>query len=144
MGITDPAQEYFKDGGWSWNGAEWVKNSPPFSVSARWAEDLGGTKVGAGTYSKYSVAVPSGYFYVAQFMFFRNTSGTRSSSYLSLYAGATRYILSFVFAPDRHIPDIWNGGVVLQQGDRVRITQSGCLDGDNIEAGVWGYLMKVT
>ena len=143
-GVTNPAEEYFKDGTWSWNGSVWVKDNLPFGYRDRWAEQIGGTKSGDGAWYAATAAVPAGYVYVAQFMFLRNSSGARGARYFAFKSGASSFFVGYTLTPAINIPDIWSGAVLLKEGDTIYMYQSSCLDGDVILAGAWGYKMKVT
>ena len=143
-GITNPTEQYFKDGVWGWDETAWRKLAMLWGYSDRWAENLGGTKSGAGTYLASTVAVPAGWVYVAQFAFFRNITGVRGNAGIYFYDTVTAYWSCYVVAPVAWIPLLWNGAVPLCAGDSLRVTQSTCLDGDVIQAGVWGYKMRVS
>lgn len=142
-GITNPAEEYFKDGQWGWDGTAWQKLNLLFGVQDRWMENLGGTKSGAGSYIKLSTAVPAGYIYVVQILAAYNA--TTAPDYISLYLNdsATNYLIAKVLTPGVGIPLYVAGQYVLKAGDMVRVLVAGCLDGDVIGAFVWGYKMKV-
>lgn len=115
-----------------------------FGYNNRWVEDLGGTQSGAGAYNKASIAVPAGYIYVAQFVFARNTTGARGRATLFAYDAVDEYIFNSVAAPATNEPVTWNGGLVLKAGDTIGVRQISCLNGDVIQAGVWGYMMKLS
>lgn len=143
-GITNPAEPYFKDGIWGWDGSVWRKLPLIWGYSDRWLEDLGGTKSGAGNYQKFGAVVPAGYVYVLQALFIRNDSGARGRAYLEVYDGSDMYSLVTVMVPARYEVCAWDGALVLKAGDRVVVTQHTCLDADVLKGGSWGYKMKVT
>ena len=186
-GITNPAEEYFKDGLWAWDpaGAEWLKliidpltNQLSVAVnndaevhqtvpadftpgvcgwdgaawhklpmvwgySDRWTEALGGTKSGAGTYSKYTTAVPAGSVYVLEFVELQNNSGARGTVGMEVKNGVAAYAVAYFITPPQYRACIWLGRLTLKAGDQVRVTQPNCLDGDVLYGVAWGYEMKV-
>lgn len=105
---------------------------------------LGGTKVGAGEYTQSSTAVPAGYVYVLQFVFMSNQTGARGRIILRADDGTNNYSFEFVSAPARYEVVSYTGALVLKAGDTVKVSQTSCLDGDVIQAGVWGYMMKLS
>lgn len=142
-GITDPTEAYFKDGQWGWDGTRWRKLPMVWGYSDRYFEDLGGTKSGDGTYSSYGTPVPEGEVWVVQGLYISNESGARGYASLFLYVGASGYFLYNNQTPARYEHMRWDGALVLKAGDKARIFQLSCLDGDTINGGVWGYKMKV-
>jgi len=142
-GVTNPAEPFFKDGSWGWDGTVWRKLPLVFGYSDRWEQDLSETLVGNQNWSGNTALVPSGYIYVAQFMHLQNNSGVRGSRYMAFRVGVTVHHCAYTTTPPQYIPDIWNGGVPLKEGDYIAMYQGSCLDGDVIKAGVWGYKMKI-
>lgn len=140
---TNPAEQYYGRGGWGWDGTQWRKLALTWGYTARWAEDLSETKSGAGNYVAGTVAVPAGYVYVAQFMYIRNVSGSRGNVSMRFVGDAVNYYAVFDTGPVQYIPIVWSGNVPLEAGDSILITMNTCLDGDVVQAGVWGYKMAV-
>jgi len=143
-GITNPAEEYFKDGGWGWDGTRWRKDNLKWGYYDRWAENLGGVSGGAGFYLASTVAVPTGQVYVANFIFIRNNTGARGVTLEWFNVAGAAYFCSWVAGLAISAPLIWNGGVVLKATDNVSVYMAGTVLNDVMEAGVMGYKMLVT
>lgn len=114
-----------------------------FGYSDRWSEDLSETKAGDGTYQGTTIVVPVGYVYVVNFMYYRNNTGARGNVSMRFHDGTTYYYAAFNTSPEQLVPTKWEGAVKLAAGDSVLITQNSCVHNDVIQAGVWGYKMKV-
>jgi len=142
-GVTNPAEAFFKDGAWGWDLTKWRKLPLVFGYTDRWQEDLSETLVGDQNWSGNTVAVPAGYIYVAQFMHFQNNGGARGARYMAFRVGAVIHHCAYTLAPPQYVPDIWNGGIPMKEGDYIAMYQGSCLDGDAIKAGVWGYKMAI-
>lgn len=115
-----------------------------FGYNDRHAEDLGGAKSGDGGWDVSSSAIASDEIWVVQFVYLRNQSGARGNVLLRFHDGTDYYIGGAATTPARNVPTVWNGAVPLKAGDTVNVFQGLCLDGDNIQAGAWGYKMKLT
>lgn len=142
--ITQPTEQFFKDGLWGWDGTQWRKLPMLFGCSERWVEDLGDTDTAAADYSKLSTAVPTGYVYVVQSLSIRNQTGNRGITMLHVTNGAVWCPLGADPTPVTSIPLTYVGGLVLTEGDQVRVWMSSCALHDFVEAAVWGYKMAVT
>jgi len=144
MGITQPVEEYFKDGQWGWDGTRWRKLALLWGYTDRWSEYLGGSKSGDGTWVQSSTVVPAGYVYQVQFIAIANNNRDPAFIRIAYYDGANYYFVAYDSSPARYVPLVVTVPGVLKAGDRVRVTVSGCLDGDVLQGGVWGYKMAVT
>lgn len=118
-------------------------NNVIFGYNERIHEDLGQTKSGNGQYSELSTAVPAGYVHRIEAITIRNTSGARGGTGIWLYADSVYYPMAYVLAPSLGVPLVAIGPFTLQEGDQVNIRMGSCIDGDNIESGLWGYRMEV-
>jgi len=186
-GITDPAEEYFKDGLWGWvtdawkklvataggalhiqfagqeadvevtqtaaadltpgvcgwDGLVWRKLPLLWGYSDRWAEVLGGTQSGAGSYEKFTTAVPAGQVYVLEFVAFQNNTGQRGDVTIGIKDGTYIYSLDTFTTPTQYETCTWFGRMTLKAGDQVKIIQATCVNGDVLYGVAWGYKMKV-
>ena len=143
QGITNPAEPFFKDGQWGWDGTLWRKLPMVWGYSDRYFEDLGGTQENGGTYSAYGTEVPPGEVWVIQSMRLTNITGARGYINFYAYAGAASHVLYYRKTPAVGEYDFWEGAVALKAGDKVRVIQASCLDDDVLYGSVWGYKMKV-
>jgi len=115
-----------------------------FGYNDRWAHDLSGVVSGDGAYSASVGLVDDTEIYVAQFVYIRNRSGQRGDSFIRFHDGTDMYYAALAVTPTRYTPLIWNGSVPMKYGDQVYVKQDSCLNNDVMEAGVWGYKMKLT
>lgn len=144
MGPTQATEEYFNRGTWGHDETQWRKLALLWGYSDRWAEWLGETKSGAGAFSGLTVVVPAGYVYVARFAFVRNNTGNRGAASIAFYDATNYHYCAYDASPVAWVPLLWNGALPLKAGDRMYTGMASCLDADVIQAGVWGYKMKVT
>lgn len=118
-------------------------NNVIFGYNDRVTEDLGGTKSGDGQYAKLSTAVPEGYVHQIQAITIRNNTMARGGTGIWIYDGSDYYSVAYELSPSLSVPLVALGPFTLKEGDRVNVRMGSCLDGDNIEAGLWGYAMEV-
>jgi len=126
-----------------YTGSAWQKQGLIWAYYDTWAEDMGGTKSGAGVYMKTSSAIPAGFVYVLQAISILNNSGARGS--IAIHSmGAIDYVtLAYMEAPPAFTPVFFTGEIALKAGDTLYIRQGGCLDGDVLLGGLRGYKMKL-
>jgi hypothetical protein len=143
MSVTDPTEAYFKNGLWGWDLTQWRKLPLIFGYTDRYAENLGGTKSGAGIYTGSMTAVPAGNIIVANYLMARNTITAPTFITLHAYDGTNYYLFTRTATPGAANPVQWDGSFVLKEGDYLEVRVHGCLDADVIEAVVWGYKMAI-
>jgi len=143
-GITNPTEEYFKDGAWGWDGTQWRKLALLWGYTERYAENLGGTKSGDGTYEQSGTVVPSGEVWVVECISLYNHSGARGAIALQVNDGTTNYAVTRNLTPVQYELVSFIGRLTLEAGDKVLVQQSACLDGDVLRGVAWGYKMAVT
>jgi len=142
-GPTDPSEAHFDKGQWGFDGTVWRRLQLLWGYYDRWAEDLGGTKSGAGTYQAQTTVVPAGYVYVLQCVSLVNDGGSRGRTRFFLMGGVNYVCLAAAVTPAQFVPLVWNGGVPLKEGDSVLVQMVSCLDADVLYGGAWGYKMRV-
>ena len=64
VGITDPAEAFFKDGVWGWTGSAWVKLPILFGYSAPYLETVEDLNADAGDNVLVGSTVPAGEVWV--------------------------------------------------------------------------------
>lgn len=143
-GITNPAEEYFKDGVWGWDGTQWRKLNLTWGYADRWSEQVIELNASAGTNSLLTTAVPAGYVYILQAASVRdvNTAATREA--IMAFNGSVAYWLMVKDTATVNMPYMWQGEIVLKAGDQVRGYFEGCALNDDLYLQCWGYKMRVS
>lgn len=144
MGITDPAQEYFKDGGWSWTGTEWIKGGLAFE----YAEQLLG-RVYEGTAPRawvelYSGAVPAGEIWVVTALSMQNANSITSGWFVGIRKAGTNYWLAGDVGGAAPTVYAWSGVLVAAFEDQLVGGMNGCTVGDDVIFCYAGYKMRLT
>ena len=142
-GITNPTEEYFKDGLWGWDGSRWRKAGVPLWYRSSYFEDLGGTATGS-SWSNYSSAVPSGYIYVVSAISIRNYSRAPTATEILIYNELNKCThLEWAASLDILQPLIFTGYQILGKGWKIRVSMNGTQSGDTIVASVAGYKVAI-
>ncbi len=142
-GITNPAEEYFKDGLWGWDGSVWRKLPMLWGYSDRWAEVQDHDMTSDATYSFDTVAVPAGYVYKLEHATIANQSAVRGMAYIAISLSAIAYPLVLTLEPARYQAVTWTGSLTLKEGDKIIFRQLSCITDDVIRAAAWGCKMKI-
>ena len=143
-GITNPTEEYFKDGVWGWDGSRWRKLGLALWYYESYTENLGTTASGSDL-CIWSSAVPAGYIYIINAASIRNT--TRAVRQAEILIRTDTNIETFIgclVSPAQYQALTFTGNVVLSSGWRIFMTMSDCSADDIIQAGVAGYKVKIT
>ena len=142
-GITNPTEEYFKDGTRGWDGTQWRKAGVPLWYRSSYFEDLGGTATGS-YWSNYSSPVPTGYIYVVSAVSIRNYNRATTATEILVYNESNQYThLEWVASLDILQPLIFRGYLILGEGWRVRVVMNGTQSDDTIVASVAGYKVAI-
>ena len=142
-GITNPAEAYFKDGGWSWDGTVWRKQPMMFGYSDRYSEVESSVNVAAGSHNLDFTVVPAGEIWVVNAISARCSTANPSSISVLLNLGGNTHYLLVQTTVVAWIPEIALGAFVLKEGDFVRATFAGCSLNDDIYAQASGYKMSI-
>ena len=143
-GITNPTEEYFKDGTWGWDGTQWRKVGLLFGYYDRLAGKTVKDNATAGTNIIDSATVPAGELWVVQAIAGINLNTAITKIRLVLTVGS----ISVGLKDD--VPSVanwwvtWTGEVVLKEGDKIQGAFFGCSAGDDLILGWWGYKMRVS
>ena len=144
MGITDPGQGYFKDGGWHWDGSGWIKGGLAFEYAG---QIMGVTFEGdaaAGVNDVFGVVVPADEIWVLTGMCVVDDDNATTGSTVGVAKGASYYWLSCAGALGAGLGFTWGGSVCLVEGDRPYGTKKGCTAGDDLRLFWFGYRMRLT
>jgi len=143
-GITNPTEEYFKDGLWGWDGTQWRKLGLALWYYEPYSEDLSGTATGS-SYVARSTTVPTGFVYIVNAASVGNFTRAAEYAEIRLYTDTDAMIyLVQVISPALYQPAIFTGNLVLSPGWTIYLRVDGCAVDDTILAGVAGYKVKIT
>ena len=141
--ITDPTEEYFKDGVWGWDGSQWRKLPLLFGYSDRYAERVGPVTAVSGTNQLDLSTVPSGEIWVITSISAWASSSNISRVDLRVIVGSDVFVLKATgYSTAYHTVD-WQGTIILAAGDYIRVQFSGASGGEALDAWAVGYKMKI-
>ena len=143
-GITDPTEEYFKDGLWGWNGTQWRKLNLLFGYSGPYSEMKSNTNVPAGTFSLAGSTVPAGEIWVVYGMSGYVGSTSCNIIQFGFWNGDTGIICCHIKSPASYQVYDYQGTIVLAAGYYSFLKMYNATEGDDASLFVWGYKMKVT
>ena len=165
MSVTDPAEEYFKDGIWTWatsaweklassggrlltalhgwDGAAWRNLAMLWGYSDVYREREFEFSVSSGEQTLTLDVVPAGEVWVINNFTARTT--TESAGYIGLLANidGTELVLTRGIHLMPFVPVRWTGHLVLKAGDYLIAVFSDCAAADDIYADAAGYKMLV-
>jgi len=143
-GITNPTEEYFKDGTWGWDGTQWRKLGLLWGYSDRYVERAGNESAAAGYNVLASSTVPAGEVWVVQGVVVKNVN-TATQCNAFLVASDTGYALTERVTLT---PDTWYcfaiNPAIMKAGDYLTTAFFNCQAGDGLYMDINGYKMKVT
>ena len=143
-GITDPTEEYFKDGLWGWDGSRWRKLSLLFGYSGPYNETVNNTNVPAGASDLVGSTVPAGEVWIVQGMLAAVVSSSCTEFCFGFWNGAVRILCKQIQAPTSGRLYDYQGTLILAAGYYPLIGVYGMTAGDDVYLYAWGYKMKVS
>ena len=143
-GITDPTEEYFKDGLWGWDGSRWRKQGLLFGYRATICATISNLEANEGTNFLESEPVPAGELWIIQMVGGMNTDSAFSSLILSIIRSNTGYPVLDQVSCAGGVWVIWTGSIVLAAGDTLKAAFLGCKSGDDIQLKYLGYKVVIT
>jgi len=143
MPITDPNQEYFKDGAWGWNGSKWVKNGIAFAYFDVYGESEAVAVTETGSNVMTFATVPAGEMWVITNISAASTTSDPSTCFFDVAVNGTFRALVKAAYPTAAVTVDWRGQVYLKEGDYARVTFNGCVYGHWVGAWAVGYKVKV-
>lgn len=142
-GITNPAESYFKDGIWGWDGSRWRKLPMLFGYSEPWRQIVTATAVGAGDAFISTTAVAAGYVYVLQHLSAFHDAGVNKDTSVWTDDGSVQVTVLPRATTTTGIDRVWGGEMLFTEGDVVTAFVAAPGAGKKIYLSVWGYKMKV-
>ena len=143
-GITNPTEEYFKDGTWGWDGTQWRKQGILFGYRATVNESISNTNANAGINALNSATVPAGELWIIQLIGAMNVNTACSRIAFFVYRTPTEYPVLDQVTCTANVWVTWAGNVVLKTGDYLKAYFLGCTAGDDIYLRYLGYKVSVT
>ncbi len=114
-----------------------------FEYSDRYTAWLSTTMTGDEDFEAETDPVVADKVLIVEHIFCQNGSGHRGDMKMMVNNGTNEYALRTFPLPVQYSVSEWSGRITLKEGDYVMIWQGGCLTGDLMEAGVWGYLVDI-
>jgi len=144
MPITDPAQEYFKDGAWGWDGSQWRKLPLVWGYSEQYVECQAAVVLSDGHYECELATVPPGEVWVVTNIHMMNRTAACSVERAQLVCGEDEsYIVTYL--PTAALDACqWQGFLVMVAGQYIKCTLEDCVTGDEVRVNVHGYKLKVS
>ena len=142
-GITDPAEAYFKDGLWGWDGSVWRKLPLLFGYSESLAQWIRETNATAVEDTLDLGAVPEGEIWVitSASAHDRDTNVTKIVIYQQTAEGAHPVVEHFPTAAGERA--IFSGWLVLPKDDYLYGEYIGTVLNDNIYVSCTGFKMAI-
>ncbi len=164
-GVTDPAEEYFKDGVWGWaatlweklvssggrlftalhgwDGSAWRKLPLLFGYSDVYGEWEFEVDVAAGNRTLTFSTVDPGEIWVVTGISAHCVQDNPSRvEFRVSVGGAAIRVKQQAYGVASDTVN-WAGELVLKQGDEVTVMFLACVAGDDIYASAWGYKMLI-
>ena len=144
MGITDPTEEYFKDGAWGWDGTRWRKLALVWGYTDTLRLSVSDDDSAAGTINLITGSVPAGEIWVVQLAQINDRSSAATRLEVQVRNGGLVMTLVVDYSPVADHVALQAGQWVLAEGEFLSFWFLGVTLHDNIEGYVAGYKMKVT
>lgn len=142
-GITNPAEEYFKDGGWGWDGSVWRKLPLLWGYSGVYAETKTDVNATVTFDSLQTTNVDAGEIWVITNIQAHDEDTVLTRIELSVYDGAGYQRIKIVASPAVFVGLDWQGHLVLAVGQHIYCGYEGTVANDNIHLHVRGYKMLI-
>jgi len=142
-GITNPTEEYFKDGTWGWDGSQWRKLGILLGYHSALSHDVANSNANAGTNMLATGAVETGYIWVVETIAAMNVNHAPSRIAITAYRSEIDYPVLDTSSATANIWTVWNGQIVLAVGDTIRTYIFGCTAGDVLYLRALGYKVAI-
>ena len=143
-GITDPSEQYFKDGIWGYDSTVWRKLALLFGYSSRLAEAA--TTVSTGAADTF-VDIPNplaSEIWIVQSASLRHDDPVNRSMEIQIRSPTVAVIAALGAGYAAWVPLVWNGAVPLAQNDMIRGHGVAIAIGQTLYLEIWGYKMGIT
>lgn len=126
-----------------YDGSAWRKSNLLLGYNDRWSERDSDLNASAGANYLTTATVPSGYVYILQLA--RALNNTSATTKIRIYVsdGTLTPMIRVEATPAAKEEVLWEGQVVLKEGDSVGASFDGCTAGDDLYLDIWGMKMKI-
>jgi hypothetical protein len=142
-GVTNPTEEYFKDGGWGHDGARWRKDNLTWGYYDHLAEQQVNLAAGAGNNILAFTVVPAGEVWVVTGVSVLNVNTSVDVDARFNTPAVNVVVYHWAAIPLATWVSSLPLNIVLKAGDNMQAWFNPCVAGDDIYAAIWGYKMKV-
>ena len=142
-GITDPTEEYFKDGLWGWDGTQWRKAGLPLWYGGRVIQQVATNNATAGINSLEGSTVPAGEIWVIQVANAIDINSTLNRILIYCLADGIALMLASEYSvPANHWVIVYPQ-IVIVPGDHLVAFFDSCTAGDDLYLRYAGYKVKL-
>ena len=143
-GITDPTEEYFKDGLWGWDGTQWRKQGLLFGYCSPLSQIKALTVTDAGSNYLTSDTVEANSLWIVQLIAVCDSLTTLTRIVIAVVRSGGYYITADVPGPE---PDHWYTrtlNLLMITDDYINVSFYGCKVDDVIRLRMLGYKVGLT
>ena len=142
-GITDPTEEYFKDGLWGWDGTQWRKAGLPLWYGGQIVQQIVNINAAAGYAELAGNTVPAGEIWVIQVAGAVDINSALSRVLIYCLADEIPVTLAEEYSVSANHWVIVYPQIVIAPGDHLVALFYGCTAGDDIYFRYAGYKVKL-
>ena len=142
-GITNPTEEYFKDGTWGWDGTQWRKAGLPLWYRGQVAEQVTNTNAAAGANTLTGSTVPADEVWIIQITEAIDLNTTLAELEIRWNAsGVWLTLASEVSVTANHWVIVFSQ-ITLAPGNYLAAYFNSCTAGDDLYLRYAGYKVKL-
>jgi len=141
-GITNPAEEYFKNGLWVWNGSTWVKCTELWGAPAVLFDAVEDLTATAGTNNLNGAVVPTGEIWEVTHIAAWDATTAPGEVWLRVNHDASYYTLERELTLGVDVTLSFTGSIWLDAGDYVMARFASCTLNDDIYLHTFGRKLK--
>lgn len=142
-GVANPAEEYFKDGIWGWDGTVWRKLPLVWGYSDLLYESYENLNAPAVFAFLTAASVPAGEIWIITHILAYDTDNAITRINLVAHDGVTAHAIRAKQTIAVYEEVMFTGRLVLKKDWYIQAHYWGCTAGDDIYLHIHGYKMKV-
>jgi len=143
-GITNPTEEYFKDGLWGWDGTQWRKQGLLFGYRSPLSQSISFNVTVAGTNSMSSDTVEENYCWIVQLVNVIDAATIPTRVTIKVIRSGNEYIIVDYQPAGSGLWWSTTLELLLVAGDRIDAVFFGCNVGDTLYLKILGYKVSLT